>query len=137
MKQIMKYLILVAFGGGIYYSIELLARGFSHWTMFLVGGICFVLMGLLNERTPKMQLLKQMLMSMLMVVVVEFVAGCILNLGMGLNIWDYADRPINLLGQVCLKNTIYWFLLSAPAIVMDDYLRYLLFGEEKPRYKII
>lgn len=135
MKQIMKYSILLACGGAIYYSIELLARGFSHWTMFLVGGICFVLMGLLNERTPKMQLLKQMLMSMLMVVVVEFIAGCILNLWLGLNIWDYADRAINILGQVCLKNTIYWFLLSAPAIVLDDYLRYLLFGEEKPKYK--
>lgn len=137
MKTFVKFLILLAWGGAIYYCIELLARGFSHWTMFLVGGICFILMGRLNEKTPKMPLLKQMLISMIMVVIIELIAGCILNLWLGLNIWDYSDRPFNLLGQVCLKNTIYWFLLSAPAIIIDDYLRYWLFHENKPSYKLI
>lgn len=134
MKEILKYLILLACGGAIYYCIEILARGYSHWTMILVGGICFVLMGLLNEKTPKMPLVKQMLISTIMVVIIEFIAGCFLNLWLGLNIWDYADRPFNLLGQICLKNTIYWFLLSAPAIIIDDYLRHWLFRENKPQY---
>ena len=53
MKKILKYLskelILFIIGGLIYVGIEILARGFSHWSMFILGGICFVIVGLLNE----------------------------------------------------------------------------------------
>ena len=137
MKHFLKYLIFLIVGGAAYYGIELLARGFSHWTMFLVGGICFILVGLLNEITPKMPLLKQMFVSALMITVIELIAGCILNLWLKLNIWDYSDEFLNLLGQINLKHTIYWFFLSSIGIVLDDYIRFFLFGEEKPKYTII
>ena len=29
-----------------------------------------------------------------------------------------------------------WFYLSLVAIILDDYLRYWMMGEEKPKYKI-
>lgn len=137
MKNIIKYIILFLIGGCVYYSIEIIARGFSHWTMFIVGGICFVIVGLLNEFTPKMPLLKQMLLSAIIITFIEFISGCILNIWLGLNIWDYSNEPFNLLGQINLKHTIYWFLLSSIGIVLDDYIRYILFKEEKPKYIII
>ena len=37
-----KYLFLLDVGGLLYILIELIWRGRSHWTMFLLGGICFV-----------------------------------------------------------------------------------------------
>ena len=40
---------LFLIGGALYYVIEILWRGYSHWSMFILGGICFVIMGLLNE----------------------------------------------------------------------------------------
>ena len=137
MKHLVKYLILLVVGGAAYYGIEIVARGFSHWTMFFVGGICFVLVGIINEVTPKIPLLQQMILSAAIITAIEFVSGCILNIWLGLNIWDYSDEFGNILGQICPKHTIYWFLLSSIGIVVDDYIRYFLFGEEKPKYTII
>lgn len=137
MKYFIKYLILLLVGGTAYYYIEILARGFSHWTMFIVGGICFILIGIINEITPKMSLLKQMLLSAVIITVVEFIAGCILNIWLEMNIWDYTDEIGNILGQICPKHTFYWFLLSSVGIVLDDYIRHFLFGEEKPKYTFL
>ena len=137
MRHFGKYLTLFIIGGAAYYLIEILARGFSHWTMFLVGGICFVLIGVINEVTPKMPLVRQMLLSAVIVTVIEFVSGCVLNIWLGLNIWDYTDEFCNILGQICPKHTVYWFLLSCVGIVLDDCVRHFLFGEEKPKYTIL
>ena len=71
MKHLIKYLILLAIGGTVYCGIEILVRGFTHWTMFLVGGICFILIGIINEITPKMPLVRQMLLSAVIITVVE------------------------------------------------------------------
>lgn len=137
MKHIIKYFILLLIGGTSYYEIEILARGFSHWTMFLVGGICFILIGAINEITPKMPIMRQMFLSSIIITVIEFISGCILNLWLGWNIWDYSDEFGNILGQICVKHSICWFLLSSIGIVLDDYIRCFLFGEEKPKYTII
>lgn len=129
MKAFLKYMILFCIGGILYILIEILARGFSHYTMFIVGGICFILVGILNEITPKMPMIKQMLISAVLITMVEFLAGCIINLCFGLNVWDYSDRPFNLFGQICLRNSIYWFFLSSAGIILDDLIRHLLFDE--------
>lgn len=134
--RFLKHLILFVIGGAAYVGIELLARGFSHWTMFVVGGICFFLIGAINEVTPQMALLKQMALSCVIITAIEFVSGCILNLGLGLAIWDYSDEFGNLLGQICPKHSCYWFLLSFVGILLDDYVRCKLFHEDKPIYKI-
>lgn len=137
-KQTAKYASLFSIGGVLYYFIEIICRGFSHWTMILVGGICFILIGLINETilTRNMPLIEQMLISCMMITGVEFIAGVILNRILNLNIWDYSDRPFNILGQICLKNSIYWFWLSLVGIVLDDYIRYLFFHGRKPNYRL-
>lgn len=106
--------------------------------MFVVGGLCFILVGLLNEEYRwDMPLLKQMFVSAIIITMIEFEAGVILNVGYKLNIWDYSDMPFNIWGQVCLPYAILWFFLSLPAIVLDDYLRYWIFGEKKPHYTLL
>lgn len=130
-------LILMGVGGLIYVLIELIWRGYSHWTMFLVGGTCFVLIGAINEIFPwNMPLVLQMAAGAMIITAVEFVVGCIVNLWLGWNVWDYSGMPYNLYGQICIPFTGLWFLLSAVAIVLDDYLRYWWFGEEKPHYRL-
>ena len=42
MKRISEYLFCWALGGTLYYAVELLFRGYSHWSMFLLGGFCFL-----------------------------------------------------------------------------------------------
>ena len=129
-------LVLFCIGGLTYIAIELLWRGYSHWTMFLVGGLCFVLIGAINEvYTFEMPLVRQMAISAVMVTIVELLAGLLINCDY--SIWDYRNMPFNILGQICLPYTVLWFFLSLLAIVIDDYIRYWLFHEEKPHYRLI
>lgn len=131
-------LALFSVGGGVYIMMELLWRGYSHWTMFIVGGMCFVLVGLLNELlTFEMSLVYQMAMGACIITQVEFISGCIINLWLGWDVWDYSDMPFNVYGQICLPYMVLWFLISGAAIILDDYLRYWWFGEERPKYKIL
>lgn len=134
-KQGVKYLILFLIGGSLYFTIEILFRGHSHWTMFVLGGMCFILLGVLNEIKPELSLCKQMVIGTVIITFLEFIAGCILNLWLGLGIWNYSNMPLNILGQVCLPFCLAWFGLSAVAVVLDDCLRYVLFQEELPEYK--
>ena len=130
-----KPFILFGIGGFLYYAIEILWRGYSHWTMFILGGLCFVLVGFINE-VFKLPLVKQMFLSSVIITVLEFICGCIVNLWLHWNIWDYSELPFNVFGQICLPYSILWFFLSLIAIILDDYLRHWLFGEEKPKYKL-
>lgn len=135
-KKMLKYLILLLIGGFIYYAFELVLRGWSHWTMFLLGGICFILIGEYNEHvdwdTP---LIKQGVVGACIVTALEFVAGMIVNVYLGWNIWDYSAVPLNFMGQICLPFSIVWIAVSILAVVVDDWVRYFLFKEEKPHYK--
>lgn len=42
MKKLSEYIFFWALGGCIYYFFEILFRGFSHWSMFVLGGICLL-----------------------------------------------------------------------------------------------
>lgn len=122
-------------GGLIYYGIEVAWRGYSHWTMALVGGVCFILVGGINEFFPwTMPLALQGLIGSAIVTAVELIAGLVLNVWLGLGIWDYSNLPLNFMGQICLPFSLLWILLSVVAVVLDDWLRYWLFGEERPHY---
>ncbi|MCQ4833116.1 MULTISPECIES: hypothetical protein [Hungatella] len=132
-----KYLVLMATGGLLYVALELIWRGRSHWTMFLLGGICFVALGLINEVLPwDMPMWKQILIGVAIVTALEFITGCIVNLWLGWNIWDYSGLSGNILGQICLQYCLLWLPVSLAGIVLDDWLRYWWWGEERPRYKL-
>lgn len=129
-------LVLGITGGVLYYAVETLMRGYSHWTMFLLGGLCFVLIGSINELLPwEMPLYQQMLIGGAMVTVLEFVAGCVVNLWLGWNVWDYSGEWGNILGQIAPKWSALWVLISGAAILLDDWLRWW-YGEEPPHYKM-
>ena len=135
--MIKKHLILGTIGGLIYVLLELIWRGYSHWTMFLLGGTCFVLLGLINEILDwDMPLTLQMLIGCTVITVLEFITGCVVNLWLGWNVWDYSDLKFNILGQISLFSSIGWYFISLVGITLDDWLRYRLFGEKKPRYKL-
>ncbi|MCI9136452.1 MAG: hypothetical protein HFH48_02645 [Lachnospiraceae bacterium] len=137
MSRIIKLLVLMGIGGLIYSIIEILYRGYTHWTMVIVGGLAFYLIGCINEYIEwDMPLYRQMAIGMAIITLLEFAAGIIVNLILGWSVWDYSNVPLNILGQICLPFCIIWFFLSFPAIIVDDYLRYYLFGEEKPHYNL-
>ena len=138
MKQLIKYSILFIIGGTLYYHIEILWRGYSYLTMFFMGGLCFILIGLINEQyfTFRKSLLLQQGIACLIITSLELLFGLVFNVMLGWGIWDYSKNKFNFMGQICLKYSVLWFFLSLPAIVLYDYLKYWLFGEEKPKYKV-
>lgn len=106
-KEYLKCAFLFLIGGVLYYCIEMLWRGHSHWTMAVVGGTCFVVIGGLNNYIPwEMALHNQAVIGALFVTAMELVVGIPLNLMLGLHIWDYSSLPFNLLGQICLPFTV-------------------------------
>ena len=135
LKQYHKEIALGFIGGFIYIGIELLWRGYSHWTMFVLGGLCFILIGCINEIIPwNMPLWKQVAIGTAIITSLEFVTGFIFNLWLGWNVWDYSDVPFNILGQICLPYMLLWIPISLAGIILDDYLRYWMFKGEKPLY---
>lgn len=138
LKLFLKLLVLAAIGGTIYVGIELLWRGHSHISMFFLGAVCFVVLGGLNEAIPwEMGLVWQALIGGTIITGLEFVTGVIVNIWLKLGVWDYSKLPFNIMGQVCLIYYFLWVLLSVVAIILDDYLRYWFFDEEKPHYTVI
>lgn len=137
MKTILKTLTLFLMGGAVYYGIEILWRGYSHESMFILGGICFVLVGLINEFLPwDMGIAWQAFIGAFIITVAEFITGLVVNVWLGWNVWDYSEVPFNVMGQICLPFFFVWILLAIVAIVADDYIRWKLFDEDKPHYTL-
>lgn len=137
LKHILKNSILFFAYGFIYCLIEIVWRQYTHWSMLICGGLCGLLIGLLNSNYSwQMPLWKQVGIGEIIVLTLEFITGCVVNLWLGWNIWDYSSLPFNILGQICLPFAILWIPLILVVIVLDDYLRYWWFGEEKPHYKL-
>ena len=126
-NYLIKELILLIIFGITYCGIEILYRGRTHISMLFVGGLCAVLIGMINEITPKMNIILQMFIGAVIVTIIEFFSGYIINIILGLNVWDYSNLIFNYKGQISLIFTVIWFFLSAPVIYLDDKLRKILF----------
>src|SRR5699024_9184899 len=112
MMNIFKFLLLFLTGGNLYYLIEILWRGYYHIGMLILGGLCFILIGSINEyyfKYRRSPLLFQLVIFCLIITILELVFGLILNIWLGLNIWDYSHLEYNFMGQICLKYSVLWF----------------------------
>lgn len=138
MKQsIMKYLFLFWFGGSFYVTLETIYRARSHVSMFLLAGIVFIFLGMMNKVWGwEFPLVYQILIGTAFATAAEFITGCIVNLWLGLNVWDYSNLPFQIYGQVSLYFTLLWIPITLLAIVLDDVIRWKFFSEENPRYWI-
>ncbi|MCM1218689.1 MAG: putative ABC transporter permease [Lachnospiraceae bacterium] len=136
--RLAQYLILWITGGFVYVLIELAYRGRSHWSMAVVGGLCFILIGAINEKEHTipgiLHFESQAVCGAFVTTLVELFSGIIINMILHWNVWDYSDVPFNILGQICLPFTIIWVFIAAAAIILDDFLRHILFMEPFPTY---
>lgn len=110
--------------GCFFYSLlEILARGYTHWTMMLTGGTVSVILYQFHLKAPPHTLLLQCLCGALIITAIEFSVGVLDNLYLGWNVWDYSNMPCNLYGQICLPFTGLWFLLCIPAFAICRVVR--------------
>lgn len=105
--------------------------------MLVLAGLVFIAIGLLNQIWGwEAGLIKQVLVGTTIATISEFIIGCIVNLWLGWNIWDYSDLKFNLFGQITPQFIALWIPITLLAIILDDVIRWRFFDEEKPRYWI-
>lgn len=121
MKKLRDDSLLFVLGGGIYGCMEIIYRGFTHWSMLVTGGLCLVFIHKCDKRLSSPVWIKCVIGSGI-ITSLEFIAGCIVNLWLKWNVWDYSSCPGNLLGQICLPFSILWGALSLPAIYLGRLL---------------
>lgn len=111
----LEYTTVYLTGAAGYGALELLWRGWTHWTMLVVGGLCLCVMYVLANDTkfPRWQM---WVLSAVFITTAEFVSGSIVNIALGWRIWDYTAMPGNLLGQICPLYCLLWLGLSVPGI---------------------
>ena len=114
--KIWKNCLLFYTGGTVYLSLELLYRGRSHGSMFIAGGLCFLLIGQLNRVEPKLPLPLRALVGAAIVTMVELGAGMLVN--RQYQVWDYRNQPGNFMGQICPLFSALWIPLSLAAAVL-------------------
>ena len=114
--KIWKNCLLFYTGGMVYLSLELLYRGRSHGSMFLAGGLCFLLIGHMNRVEPKLPLPLRALVGALIVTTVELGTGMVFN--RQYQVWDYRDQPGNFMGQICPMFSVLWIPLSLAASLL-------------------
>lgn len=110
-------------GGAIYGSLEMLWRGFTHWSMVFAGGVCFLTIHLINHSKRGYGLLAKCLLGSIVITAVEFSVGVVVNLILHLDVWDYSAMRGNILGQVCPQFALVWFGITVPACWISQKIR--------------
>ena len=137
-------MLLWTWGGTVYFLLEVAyktATGHPErisWTMLALAVLLTMPVERCGAELPwECPLWLQALACAALVTVTEFVAGLVLNLWLGLGVWDYSDMPFNLLGQICPQYAIVWWGLCLIFIPVFDWLRYAVAGGDKPTYRFV
>lgn len=136
-------MLLWTWGGALYFLLEVAYKTITghperiSWTMLVLAIVLCIPVERAGYQLPwETPLWLQALACAALVTVTEFAAGCVLNLWLGLDIWDYSDIPFNLMGQICLPFFFVWFGICMVFIPVFDLLRYAVIGGDKPTYSI-
>jgi len=81
-----------------------------------------LLIHLVNKRMQEKGFILRCIAGSVIITFMEFSVGCIVNLLLGWDVWDYSSLPFNIMGQVCLLYSVMWFFISIPAIFLSTLL---------------
>lgn len=115
-------MMLFSIGAVGYGLLEILWRGYTHWSMLGAGGICFVFFARIGEKFKNMGIFVKALIGSGFVTAIEFIFGVIFNIILKKNVWDYSKLPLNIGGQVCMLYSFIWALLSMICIPFASFL---------------
>ena len=120
----LRKLVMFTLGGGAYVGLEFLWRGRSHGSMFLAGGLCFLLLGGLHRAKPRLPWLLRGFVGAGIITAVELLMGLLFN--RSYRVWDYRNLPLHFHGQICLPFYFLWVPLSLGALQLDALVEKLL-----------
>lgn len=122
MKSIKRYGLFFVIGAIGYAAIETIWRGYTHWSMMIAGGLCFVMFSIIAEKLKNKNILIKAAVCALGITAVELIFGVIFNLWLKMNVWDYSNMPFNILGQICPLFTLIWAGLAIAFLPLADVL---------------
>lgn len=109
------YIFIFLTGGAVYNILELLWRGYTHISMSILGGICFLIIYLTQKHMHAPTFFKALFCAVV-ITFSELITGFIVNIAFKLNVWDYSKIPFNIHGQICFIYSLLWYVLSFPAL---------------------
>ncbi|MDD3169751.1 MAG: hypothetical protein PHC91_09880 [Eubacteriales bacterium] len=121
-KRLKKYTLIYFIGAAGYGLLETLFRGFTHWTMVATGGFVLIVLYYVNSKNENAPIWQKALVGALIITMIELAVGCVVNLWLRWDVWDYSGYSYNFLGQICLKFTALWFFLCIPLSYFTRYL---------------
>ena len=134
-------MLLWFWGGTIYFLLEVAWKAATgkpemiSWTMLVLAILLTIAVERCGEQLPwAVPLWLQALACAALVTAVELAAGLILNIWLGLGVWDYSDLPGNFMGQICPQFFGVWFVMCLVFIPAFDWLRWAVEGGERPHY---
>jgi predicted membrane protein len=137
-------MLLWSWGGTVYFLLEVAFKTLRgeqaqiSWTMLVLAVILTIPVERCGEQLPwEVPLWLQALACALLVTAVELAAGVILNIWLGLDIWDYSHLPFNLWGQICPQFSAVWWFLCLVFIPAFDWLRWSVEGGQRPKYRLM
>lgn len=111
-----KELLTVFITGAVLYALcEILWRGYTHPTMLLLGGICFLGLYCGEKRYSALPVALRCFSGGIFITSLELIAGSIVNTVFKMHVWDYSSEPFNLFGQICVRFSFFWMILCIPA----------------------
>ena len=134
-------MLLWFWGGTVYFLLEVAWKTATgkpemiSWTMLVLAVLLTIPVERCGEQLPwAVPLWLQALACAALVTAVELAAGLILNIWLGLGVWDYSDLPGNFMGQICPQFAAIWFGLCLVFIPAFDWMRWSVEGGERPKY---
>ena len=141
MRKAVLSLLLWTWTGTTYFFVEVVFKTLRgrpetiSWTMLALAILLAIPLERFGAELPwDCPLWLQVLICGTAITAAELAAGLVLNICLGMAVWDYSSLPGNLWGQICPQFWALWCLLSLPMIVILDWLRYAVEGGETPHY---
>ena len=119
----MKNVTVFLLGGFGYGLCEILWRGYTHFSMFLLGGVCLVAVYIAEKKFYVLSFALRCFFAALFFTSMELVCGCVVNILLQLDVWDYSSMPLNFYGQICLSFSLLWLILAPVVLLLCAVLR--------------
>lgn len=113
--KLWKKAVLFYVGGTAYLTMEFLWRGRSDGSMFLLGGLCFLLLGRGVARL-RLPLALRTVLGAGVITALELITGLLVN--RNFTVWDYRALPLNFRGQICVNFSLLWIPVSLAAMFL-------------------
>lgn len=115
MPILLRSVIIFVIGALGYGLIEIISRGYTHWSMLIAGGLALLILDTVFTTFGRhYPLLLKCLIGALVITAIELSIGYFVNIRMGWQVWDYSSQRFNFKGQISLLYSSIWFALTIP-----------------------